>query len=58
MTTETVFCAVCGDPVPLDGDHVVVEGEHLPREEYANIDEFAAHVDCWTDLTGDWFDPV
>jgi hypothetical protein len=55
---ESVTCAVCGEPVGLDGDHVRVEGEHLPRREWANIDEYAAHPECWADLTDGWPEPA
>lgn len=55
---ESVTCAICREPVPLDGDHVRVEGEHLPRREWANLDEYVAHADCWADLTDDWVEPA
>lgn len=46
MTVETVTYAICAEPVSLDGDHVRVEGEHLPRREFANVGEYAAHPEC------------
>jgi len=58
VTVESVTCAICGDPVGLDDDHVRVEGEHLPRTEFANVDEYAAHPDCWRDVTADWIEPA
>jgi hypothetical protein len=58
VTVESVACAVCGEPVPLDDGHVRIEGEHLPRREFANLDEYAAHPDCWADVTAGWVDPT
>ena len=58
MTVETVTCAICAEPVGLDGDHVQIEAEYLPRRELANVDEYAAHPDCWADVTDCWADPA
>lgn len=55
---ESVRCAVCGKPVPLDEEHVRVEAEHVPRTEWANVDEYAAHADCWREASGGWNDPA
>jgi len=58
MTVEDVLCAECGRKVFLDSDHVRVQGEHLPRTEWANVDEFAFHPDCWSELTASWNEPA
>lgn len=60
MTVETVICAhpECNDPVPLDEDHVEIEGENLPRTEFANVDEYVMHPECWIQETANWSDPL
>jgi hypothetical protein len=58
MHIESVTCAVCDEPVGLDDDRVEIEAEHLPRREFANIDEFAAHPDCWDEMTATWSEPA
>ena len=54
----SVVCAFCGEPVPLDVEHVEIEGATLPRTEWANVDEYVAHVDCWAEETDGWADPA
>jgi|APHM01.1.fsa_nt_gi hypothetical protein len=49
---------VHGEPVPLEDDHIRIEGEHLPRREFATLDEYAAHPDCWADVTAEWHAPA
>lgn len=58
MTVTDVLCAKCGERVFLETDHVEIEGEHLPRTEFANVDEYAMHEECWADVTSDWSDPA
>lgn len=58
MTVESVYCALCEERVALDDDHIRIEAEHLPRTEFANVDEFAAHPECWSELTDDWMAPA
>jgi hypothetical protein len=58
MTMETVTCAECGDPVPLDTDHahIIVEKERI--EDRDERDDYYFHVDCRLDLVEDWFEPA
>jgi hypothetical protein len=51
-------CAICGASVAPDTDHVKIEGEHLPRREWANVDEYYAHPDCWREVTDEWLEPA
>jgi hypothetical protein len=57
---RTVTCAhpECDTPVALDEGHVEISGENLPRIEFANVDEYVMHEQCWTLETANWSDPV
>lgn len=58
MSVTDVMCAFCDENVYLGDDHVEIEGAHKPRREFANIDEFVAHPECWADATADWREPL
>lgn len=51
-------CAICGSGVDPADRHVEVGAEYVPREEWANADEYVLHVRCWRAVTDGWRDPA
>ena len=47
MTVESVPCAFCGDPVPLDEDHVSIDATIERIRDRNERTDFYAHVRCF-----------
>jgi len=58
MTVESVLCAVCGNKVPLDDDHVKMEIETVRMRDRNDLDDYVLCMDCGIDKSREWNDPV
>jgi hypothetical protein len=50
-------CAICGDPVPADSDHVEVTGEIVRMQDVNSNDEYLLHTGCWLSVSDGWYEP-
>lgn len=55
---EEAYCAICETKVPLDEDHVELDAEIVRTADRNGRDDYAAHVDCWRQLTEEWMEPA
>jgi hypothetical protein len=55
---ESVYCAICRKSVPLDEDHVEVGAEFVKTEDMNDVEEYAAHEDCWRSISEGWIRPA
>lgn len=58
MTIETVTCAVCGGPVPLDTDHAHITVEKKRIDDRDRRDDYYFHTECRLETVQDWNDPA
>ena len=57
MTVESLPCAVCGDPVPLDLDHTEVEVENVRTTDRNALETFYLHDECARSTFEGWSRP-
>lgn len=55
---ESVTCAVCGNAIGLDEDHVDVKAEIVLTRDRNERDDYAVHPDCWRNVTEGWREPA
>lgn len=58
MTIESVHCAICGQYVALNENHVEIEGERTRTESPNEQDSFVLHDGCWDRLFDGWMEPA
>ena len=58
MTLETLVCAGCDGPVPLDGDHIYIRAEHHHIDDRDYEQQYAFHQECWSELADGWPSPA
>ena len=52
------YCAVCGDHVAPEGDHVVIEAERKRTADRNTVDDYMVHTDCYRELAAEWVVPA
>lgn len=58
MTVESVLCAICGNKVPLDVDHVEIEAETVRMRDRNDLDSYVLCMECSVEKFREWNDPV
>jgi predicted nucleic acid-binding Zn ribbon protein len=54
---ESLICAVCGHPVPLDQDHRVVTDEKKRMRDRNEQDDYVVHDRCANAIFDGWKTP-
>lgn len=54
----SLYCAVCRERFEPDENHIWINAEHKRMNDRNAMDEYAAHPECWRQLTDDWMDPA
>lgn len=52
------YCAICGNHVAPDGDHVQVDAEHKLIADRNSTEDYLFHGDCWSRLSSGWVKPA
>jgi hypothetical protein len=55
---EDVYCAVCRNRLPLDGDHVEIDAEIVYPRDRNGMDDYVMHTDCWRSISEGWMEPA
>lgn len=50
-------CAICGDPVAGDSDHVEVTGKVVRTQDVNGNEEYLLHTECWLSVSDGWYEP-
>lgn len=48
------YCAVCGNRVDPELDHVEIEGTKVYLGKENSVKNYDFHLDCWTRVSGGW----
>lgn len=52
------YCAVCGNSVPMDGDHVKVKAEWVHTDSRNQVDDYVLHTGCAFRTLDAWEEPA
>lgn len=55
---HTMLCAICGDPVAMDTDHVKIDAETRRMQDRNDLDEYYLHIECAMNSLDTWRDPA
>jgi len=58
MNSDSFVCAVCGQTVYMDDDHVEIEAETVRMNDRNETDDYLLHTGCAMRTMSGWSDPA